>query len=337
VGLGDARSWLYKRCVKASCSHELFPVAADRLDSGLRLRLRRIPVAQFQDPFCHETIRRNSDGTDFELFFSRSFLANVLPLPTENQPRGLIFHMARCGSTLQTQLLKTIDDLAVYSEPPVFNDILMPPVTWTRSEVVGALRIVGLLLDRHANRNFIVKPRSWNVLFSDEITEAFPYSPWIFSIRNPVEVGVSVLRRPPTWIRSFLDETNPFVRLVGISEVVPSLEEYAAHVLASFCESIERLDKSRGALVHYHDLPEALWKMVLPHFGITATEREIQQMIGISKTHAKSAMGKPVPFLADSVQKQHIASPALRAAMTDIAAPAISRVTEALTPAALRI
>jgi hypothetical protein len=294
-------------------------------------------LGDLEDPFCHETISRAANGAEGELFFSRSFLANVLPLPAETQPQGLIFHMARCGSTLQTQLLKTIDNLAVYSEPPVLNDILMPPVTWNRNEVVGALRIVGLLLSRHANRNFIVKLRSWNALFSDEITEAFPNSPWIFSVRDPVEIGVSVLSQPPTWIRSFRDSTNPFVPFANMPEAAPTLEEYAAHLLASFCESIERLDRSRGTLVHYQNLPEALWQIVLPHFGTTATESEIQQMIGILKAHAKSAIGKPVPFFADSVHKQQVASTALRAAMTDIAAPAISRVTQVLTPVALRI
>ena len=59
--------------------------------------------------------------------------------PRDTAPVGIIFHVARCGSTLISQSLKQLDDLVVYAEPQPVNEILAPPHKWPRADLVAAL------------------------------------------------------------------------------------------------------------------------------------------------------------------------------------------------------
>ena len=47
-------------------------------------------------------------------------------------PAGIVFHVARCGSTLVSQLLKQHLGHVVYAEPLPINEILLPPHKWPR-------------------------------------------------------------------------------------------------------------------------------------------------------------------------------------------------------------
>ncbi len=305
-----------------------FPIKAERLDAGLGLRLRSISGSEFQDPFCHETIERCDFGDARDLFVEREQLEDVAWNIDGADPCGIIFHVARCGSTLQAQLLKQIAGLTVYSEPPAINDVLMPPSDWNRRETVAALRIIGRLLSEHASGPFVLKLRSWNTLFCDIVAEAFPTSPWAFSIRDPVEVGVSVLTRPPTWMRAFHNPMNPFSPYVSRSMRPSSPEDYAARMFAAFCRAIATLDYSRGLLVNYQELPNSVWDAIIPHFAIDATDAERQQMDNVSQTYSKCALGERILFHSDSFAKQDAASPALRFAVQTAALPALNHLTE---------
>ncbi len=117
----------------------------------------------------------------------------------DTAPVGIIFHVARCGSTLLSQSLKRLDDLVVYAEPQPVNEILAPPHKWPRADLVAALRTLSAAFARHARRPYVLKLSSWNTLYCDIVAEAFPDTPWVLSLRDPVEVGVSLLASPPGW------------------------------------------------------------------------------------------------------------------------------------------
>lgn len=308
--------------------HSFFPIIAERLDAGLKLRLRSIPASEFQDPFCHDTIERCDFGEERDLFVERDHLQDLAWNVDGVDPCGIIFHVARCGSTLQAQLLKEIAGLTVYSEPPSINDVLMPPSDWSRSDTIAALRIIGRLLSEHTNGPFVLKLRSWNTLFCDMVADAFPTSPWVFSVRNPVEVGVSVLTRPPTWMRAFQNASNPFSPFIPRSMRHSSPEDYAARIFAAFCGAIAELDRSRGLLIDYQELPDAVWNTIIPHFAIDATDEEREQMNNVSQTYSKCALGERVPFHPDSFSKQNAASAALRLAVQTAALPALNQLTD---------
>ena len=69
---------------------------------------------------------------------------------SDTAPAGIIFHVARCGSTLISQSLKQLGTLAVYAEPQPVNEILVPPHQWPRADMVAAIRALGSAFARHA-------------------------------------------------------------------------------------------------------------------------------------------------------------------------------------------
>jgi len=64
-------------------------------------------------------------------------------------------------------------------------------------------------------------------------------------------------------------------------------------------------------VVNYRDLPQAVWTTILPHFAVTASDKERAAMAETAKYDAK------VPgfeFTPDSEERQRAAGPAMRAA-----------------------
>ena len=94
------------------------PARAVLRNDGLYLALRDIGPEQLRDAFMQETIARIPAAESF-VQIAREDLGKATP---ETAPAGLVFHVARCGSTLISQLLKTHDNLVVYAEPLPFNE-----------------------------------------------------------------------------------------------------------------------------------------------------------------------------------------------------------------------
>ena len=112
------------------------PVRAGLHHTGLYFALRQIDPNELQDAFMQETIAR-VPAAETIVHVTRDGIGRVAP---DTAPVGLIFHVARCGSTLISQSLKTLDNLVVYAEPQPVNEILAPPHRWPRAELVAALQ-----------------------------------------------------------------------------------------------------------------------------------------------------------------------------------------------------
>lgn len=297
------------------------PVRAALHPDGLYLALRKIGVEELQDAFMQETVVR-IPATESVVQIARGDIGKAA---AGTAPAGLIFHVARCGSTLISQLLRQHGRLAVYAEPLPVNEILVPPHKWPRPELVGALRSLAAAFARHAQRPYVLKFSSWNTLFCDIVAEAFPDSPWILSIRDPVEVGVSLLREPPGWLRDRTGPTSQFSGFVDPDGTATSPEEYVARLYGAFCAAVGRLDAGRGKLVPYEALPAAVWEIVAPHFRHSIDSQQRQRMAGAARFDAKAPVGKPSGFVGDAANKQAAASVALRQAIDAFARPPMNR------------
>jgi hypothetical protein len=243
-------------------------------------------------------------------------------------PAGILFHVARCGSTLVSQLLKQHVGLAVYAEPLPVDEILLPPFKWPRTEIVAALRSLGAAFARHARKPYVLKLTSWNTLFCDVVAEAFPASPWVLCLRDPVEVGVSLLRQPAGWIWDGDTPSAPFRRLIDPGGAAQSRESYVTRLYAAFCKAAGRLDPRRGALVDYAELPPAVWQSVAPHFGLAVDAGLRARMQAAAAMSAKAPIGRPQAFACDGAAKQAAAGEALRRAVDEHALPALQRLRE---------
>jgi hypothetical protein len=296
------------------------PARAALHPTGLFLSLREIRPAELQDPFMQETISR-VPAREAVVQVARE---DVGKGAAGTSPAGIVFHVARCGSTLVSQLLKQDVGLVAYAEPLPVNEILLPPYKWPRAEIVAALRSLGAAFARHARKPWVLKLTSWNTLFCDVVAEAFPQSPWVLCLRDPAEVAVSLLRQPAGWIWEGDRPAAPFARLVDPDGVARSREEYVARLYAAFCNAAGRLDAGRGRLVDYESLPAAVWEAVAPHFSLKVDEAMRGKMRSAAATNSKAPVGRAVPFTADAADKRAAAGATLRAAIEATAAPALA-------------
>ncbi len=299
------------------------PTRAALKPDGLYLALKDIDPAELQDPFMHQSVRR-IEAPEVVAHIPVERLGQSDPGAA---PIGLIFHVGRCGSTVLSQALKQLDDLAVYSEPLPVNELLSPPAGSLR-QVTLALRSLGAAFAAHGDGPFVLKLSSWNTLFCDVLTEAFPNTPWVFCVRDPVEVGEAILRDPPAWLGG---ESPPARHLTGIVDPASesgSRSEFFARLYAAFCDAIVQIDRRRGRLVRYENLHSEL-QMLPRHFGIESNATQIRRMIESTQHYAKAPPRQSAPYRPDSEAKRAAASAELRAAADAIARPALHRVLAA--------
>lgn len=296
------------------------PVRAGLAPTGLYLALRQIGRDQLQDAFMQETIARLA-APDRIVHVARDYARPARELA----PAGIVFHVARCGSTLVSQSLKRLDGLVVYAEPQPVNEILAPPHRWPRADMVAALRALGSAFARHAQGRYVLKLSSWNTLYCDIVAEAFPDTPWVLSFRDPVEVGVSLLASPPGWFQGTAEAARGLAARVDPERAGKSPEEFVARVYGAFCSAAAELDASRGRLVPYESLPAAVWDIVAPHFSLSVDASQQQQIAEGARRHAKAAIGASAEFKSDVASKQGAASAELRQAIDSLARPQLER------------
>jgi mannose-6-phosphate isomerase-like protein (cupin superfamily) len=116
-------------------------------------------------------------------------------------PTGFIFHLSRCGSTLISQMLSTLDRALVISEAPAIDDVLQADVRLPgvkQDEQVQWLRaVVSALGQAQAGQElYFIKLDAWHIHKLPLLRRVFPATPWIFVYRDPIEVLVSQLRQP---------------------------------------------------------------------------------------------------------------------------------------------
>ncbi|MFN0182904.1 MAG: hypothetical protein ACKVQR_03705 [Aquabacterium sp.] len=300
------------------------PTRAVLRADGLHVAMADIAVDELRDPFLQETVQRLGGALA---------LAHVPPADLGQDapataPAGLIFHVARCGSTLASQLLKCQPGLVVYSEPLALSEVLLPPHAVPRAMLVAALRTLGGMLARHAGQPYVLKLTSWNTLFCDLVAEAFPTTPWAMCLRDPLEVCVSLLQGRPGWLRDNLGAT--FSALVDPGATAHGDEALMARVYAAFCEAGARLDASRGLLLHFEDLPGVVWQRLAPHFGLQPENAAQQAMAAEAAMYSKARVGQARAYVPDSQRKRESASVELRLAVDRTARPARERLVDSL-------
>jgi len=305
------------------------PVRAALHPTGLYFALREIRPAELQDPFMKDTVAR-STARESVVQVAREDVGRGT---AGMGPAGIIFHVARCGSTLVSQLLKQHVGVVVYGEPLPVNEVLLPPHKWPRTELVAALRSLGAAFSRHAGKPWVWKLTSWNTLFCDFVAEAFPATPWVLVVRDPVEVAVSLLKRPAGWIWDGDRPAAPFAKLIDPEGAARTREEYVARLYAAFCDAACRLDPARGRVVDYASLPGAAWEAVAPHFGLAVDGPARARMVEAAGMNAKAPIGRPEAFAGDTAGKQAAAGDSLRRALGAFSRPALARLDDVLKAA----
>ena len=186
------------------------------------------------------------------------------------------------------------------------------------------IKHIGALFAAHAGGPYVLKFSSWNTLYCDILAEAFSQTPWVFSYRDPVEVGVSLLSEPPGWFADTSETSRALVMAADPAGASKSSDEFVARLYGAFCDAASRLDPARGRLVPYEALPAAVWDSVAPHFSLALAAAQKERMAAAAGTYSKAPLGKAAEFSPDSVKKRDAASPALLDAIDAFARPALA-------------
>ena len=229
-------------------------------------------------------------------------------------PDGLIFHLSRCGSTLVAQMLAALPGTVVASEPPPFDQVLQrvqESIDQPMEQRIALIRAMAAALGRRAagGAGFVIKTDCWHTKALPLLAAAFPDTPWIFLYRDPIDIMVSQVRQ-----RGF--QTIPGgigASVFGISNDGLSQEEYCALLFERTCAPIlDASDRSRGLLINYTQLPDAVEDTIMPHFGMAL---DAGGRAAFAAAAARDAKAPYTSFTPDTEAKRREASPAVRAAV----------------------
>jgi hypothetical protein len=274
---------------------------------------------RFTEPFFAQTINPCVRHPADLLFRHQTPLDNLGDIASTQpavRPKGFIFHMSRCGSTLLSQMLAAAPANIVLSEAAPIDEILRahfrnPDVT-EEQRVQWLQWLINVLAWRRqsAEKNVFIKFDSWHVLFLPLIQRAFPDVPWIFLYREPLEVLSSATKQLGGQMIPGVLQPALFgwdAAAVGRMQ----LFEYAARVLAKLCEAAQaRAQSGNGKLINYRQLPTSIWPALMNYWQVEFSADETARMLGAAQWNAKNPF---LPFEADSQAKRDSASPELRA------------------------
>jgi hypothetical protein len=295
------------------------PVKAQWRDGKLHLDWIYLGPRRLSDPFFEETVVRYQ-SKPFNRLFRTSTPIDALPGWLRRHPglapTGFIFHMSRCGSTLVSQMLAAIPGNIVVSEAGPIDTVVQarharPDLGHDQQAAWLRWMIDALGQPRDgAERHFFVKLDSWHALALPLFRRAFPTVPWIFLYRDPVEVLVSQLRQ--RGIHMVHGLTGEAIFGFPASQATQPPETYCAEVLARIGDAVLRqYAPGTALLVNYRQLPAALWRDVLPHFGLPCSDGDRAAMADAARYDAKSP---DLPFIHDSAAKQALATDKIRSA-----------------------
>ena len=266
--------------------------------------------ARFAEPFFDHTIERLLQKP-FNLAFRRLTNVDALRICATElpsiKPMGFIFHMSRCGSTLVSQMLASLDKNVVISEASPLDWMIRANIR--RSEITDEEHInwirwmIGSLAQKRLDnsQHFFVKFDSWHTLYFDVIERAFPDVPWIFLYRNPAEVLVShEKQRGAGTIPGVVEHRIEGLSLEDAINFPP--EEYPAFVLAEICRAaLTQRDNANGMFVNYTHLPEFVCGDMLRHFNLEYSDDDLSKMNDAAQFNAKSPN---VKFTGDTEEKR---------------------------------
>ncbi|MEK6299953.1 MAG: sulfotransferase family protein [Acidobacteriota bacterium] len=290
-----------------------------------------VGTRRFTDPFFDHTINECM-RLPFSVLFRPQTPIEMLrerhKLMPGLEPRGFIFHMSRCGSTLVSQMLAALEGSVVLSEAGPVDAVLRAqfrnPSLGDPQRAEWLRWMVSAISQRRRGdeTHLFIKFDSWSTLELPLIHRAYPGVPWIFVYRDPVEVLVSQLGKRGAHMMPGTIEPALFGMNLAEAFSMQS-EEYCARVLALTCEAALRHHEScPGLMVNYEQLPDVVSTELAGFFGVEVSDSILEAFARVARLDAKNPS---VAFESDSQSKQGAASEAARQAAERWLAPLYER------------
>lgn len=294
-------------------------------------------ASPFREPFFEASIYFEVQTPFNSLFRFRTPLAALGEWHAVSpglKPAGFIFHLSRCGSTLITQMLASLPQNLVLSEPGPLDRVLRSqeyaPEASVEQRVTWLQWLVSALGQPRSGseKRLFIKFDPRNIMDFPLVRLAFPDVPWIFVYRNPVEVLVSNIRGASPLVTrgllgpGFLNFDTSLVAGMGD-------EEYAARVLGIIAETaVRHAGGTPGKLVEYRQLPDIAWLELHRHFGFDLMPEEVAQLRQVAAFDAKQPNRR---FESDTEAKHREATERVRLLATQFIEPYYAKLEEIRT------
>ena len=315
-----------------------FPTALYLDADEIRVEWENLGTEAFTEAFFGQTIeqRRQTLGPWPRRVTGPAALAALVRERPGLYPSGLIFQMSRCGSTLISRMLASLEGSTVIAEPTLVNAALAADRPYLTEEIRDGLvkNLVSALAQRRSPRDayFFIKHTSADLLQVERMLRCFPDVKWVFLHRDPIEVAVSLIENPNGWLHNKRAGRPLRLSRFTLEELTAmSIEEYCAVMLSSFLEAALRARDERCLVLDYRELPGAVPDRVARHFGIELGDAARERMMAVAATHSKDNSASRA-FIGDSARKQSAASRELRAAIEKHTAATYGALTGAAAP-----
>jgi hypothetical protein len=311
-----------------------------------RLLLRKLAVhwtmvdeKGLSEPFFHQTIER-LHKTNAPDIVATSVNA-LLRTKEELRPNGFIFHISRCGSTLLANAMRSFSGSTVISESNLISKALLLThdiiqlngESVTRDDLLrGLIRAYGRRLNAQSN-SLVFKMSSWNVLHVGLFRKLWPTVPIIMVIRDPLEVGVSLVDGAPGWLEE--NRANQIVNAdikdqVAANEL-ETVEARCACVLREYLKAVllQSFDPL-SRVIDYKDLSPSTALEMGQFFKMPGVDSLNHQALETTfSTYSKDPSASRA-YSDDTIRKQTSASSILREEINNRARPVYEELSRKL-------
>lgn len=278
-----------------------YPVAIDVATENVCWRY--LGEARFLESFFLDTLNQQSREQRQVCHTPIESLPEQLACMPQVTPTAFIFHVSRCGSTLLTQMLASLPQCIVMSEPPVIDAFFR--YCHDQAEAENAIPVFQALIAalgqrrRDEETHFFIKFDSWHLPWLPFVRKAYPAIPIIFLYREPQAVLASHQRqRGPQMIPGLLNTSRLKPDVSGFPAA--DFDAYAASMLhCMYCAGLEHAEAEDLLLLNYQQLPDVVWSDLLSLFQLDCDEQFLMKLKQRSGLHSKhrhiSFNGDPQP------------------------------------------
>ncbi|MBI1772091.1 MAG: hypothetical protein HYR68_07070 [Burkholderiales bacterium] len=270
-----------------------YPVAIDAASDSLCWR--HLGEARFLESFFLDTLNQQGREQRQLCLTPLASLPERLASMPQVPPTAFIFHVSRCGSTLLTQMLASLPQCIVMSEPPVIDAFFryyhahpeLQNATSIFQNLIAALGQKRLIEESH----FFIKFDSWHLPWLPFVRAAYPDIPIIFLYREPQAVLASHQRqRGPQMIPGLLNTSRLKAAELADEPIIAAadFDAYAASMLSSMFEAgLEHALTADLILLNYQQLPCVLWDELLSVFQLDCDAQALLKLKARSSLHSK--------------------------------------------------
>lgn len=283
----------------------IVPVAIDHTGGG-RLYWADIgdyPYREWQFLFTIQTLANEGRlaetfVTDVEILLAEDLLGDQ-GLGKAIQPSGFIFHVSRCGSTLVGKALARLPEHVVINQGGPLQRGFWAYLTddWRKDAEPSARNlkmfknlVFAMARQRRPEQSTaFVKFISWNALYIDFVTRAFPDIPSIFMYRDPVEVIASVMKETTAALVAKGTRLSKFLAVAEPSETSAMNDsEYLAKCYSNYFRVMLSAVENKLALLNYRDLnPTSFVDVLSRGLNFQSSPEDLATMLQQFRFHSK--------------------------------------------------